>query len=145
MAILHREGSLRSALDKAPISHVDQIHPILLYYDKFKITLDPEFLSSATDHLLEGIEDQGANDLCKTVNLLGRFGKLSLDAFVIVTKRFEEICLSQGESVNLVNINMFLDGVVRSDLSNGNILVKKSLKDFHPGIKHKIQAMLEPQ
>ena len=37
---------------------------------------------------------------------------------------------------------MFLDGIVRSDLSNGNIIIKKSLKDTYPGIKHQIQEIL---
>ena len=37
---------------------------------------------------------------------------------------------------------MFLDGIVRSDLSNGNIIIKKSLKETYPGIKHHIHELL---
>ena len=37
---------------------------------------------------------------------------------------------------------MFLDGIVRSDLSNGNIIVKKSLKERCPNIKKTIADLL---
>ena len=65
-----------------------------------------------------------------------------MDSFQRCTKRFEKICENSNKKVNLIHVNMFLDGIVRSDLSNGNIIVKKALKERCPNIKKTIADLL---
>ena len=67
---------------------------------------------------------------------------MSVDSFESCTNRFEKICEISSSTVNLVHVNMFLDGIVRSDLSNGNIVVKKTLKERCPSIKKTIADLM---
>ena len=44
--------------------------------------------------------------------------------------------------ISILDLNRFLDGVVQSDLANGNVIVKKTLSSESSNIRNRIIKML---
>ena len=65
------------------------------------------------EKLIEQVDKENASvgDLCKLVNVMGRFKSIDFSMFLKCAKLFEKACSSQNQEVNLVHLNMFLDGI----------------------------------
>ena len=68
--------------------------------------------------------------LARIVNVAGRFRKINFEMFKELLPRFEDMCVQQNVSIEI--INTFLDGIVQSKLYNGDASVKKMLAQTCP-------------
>ena len=58
------------------------------------------------------------------MNVVGRLRGLNISLFLRCIKLLEEKLVDDSQVMSLIDLNQFLDGVVQSHLTNGNVIVK---------------------